>query len=65
VFETGNRAANPATTLGGLVAIAAGVITFFAPDDAGGLPAAGIVVMAALTVFGGLLGDRAANRESR
>jgi uncharacterized membrane protein len=64
-FEIGNRVAGPATTLGGLVAIAAGVITFFAPDDAGGLLAAGVAVMASGAVFGGILGDRAANRESR
>jgi uncharacterized membrane protein len=64
-FEIGNRVAGPATALGGLVAIAAGVITFVDLGDAGGLLAVGVVVMAALTVFGGIIGDRAANRESR
>lgn len=60
-FVAGNRAAGPATALGGLAAVAGGVLALFLPNPDAFL-LAGVLAMVALAVYGGVRGVRAANR---
>ena len=65
-FVVGNRAAGPAVTLGGLVAVAAGVAGLFLPvSDAAGVVLVGVLGMAVLAVGGAIVGSRAASRTDR
>lgn len=62
-FAVGNRVAGPAVTLGGLVAVVAGLVALFLPgNDADGVVLVGVLVMAVLAAVGGILGSRAAGR---
>jgi uncharacterized membrane protein len=65
-FEVGNRAAGPATMLGGGAAMVSGLIGLFLPGrDAAGCVLVGAVVMVALAVAGAVRGNRAAARADR
>ena len=62
-FVVGNRAAGPAVTLGGVVAVVAGVAGLFLPESAAvGVVVVGVLLMAGLAIAGGIVGSRAASR---
>jgi uncharacterized membrane protein len=61
-FRTGNRAAGPLTVVGGVAALAGGVLAMVVPArDAVACVLVGAFLGAGLTVLGGLIGGRAAN----
>lgn len=65
-FAVGNRAAAPATVLGGAAGIAGGVAgALLTPPDRAGCILVGAVAMAALAVIGGVQGSRAAERADK
>ena len=60
-FAVGNRVAGPAVTLGGLVAVVAGLIGLTLPESgADGVILIGVLAMVGLAIAGGILGSRAA-----
>jgi uncharacterized membrane protein len=62
-FAAGNRAAGPAVTLGGLVAMVAGVVGLFVRgSNVDGVMVVGALAMGVLAVVGGIVGSRAASR---
>jgi uncharacterized membrane protein len=61
-FLTGNRVAAPAIILGGLAAMAGGVVALFVSPGAGkAWVVLGVLVMAVLAIVGGFQGNRAAS----
>jgi hypothetical protein len=62
-FRAGNRAAGPATTAGGIAAVASGFVAIAVPGpDVKGTVLIGALVLAALAVAGAIAGARAANK---
>jgi uncharacterized membrane protein len=62
-FEAGNRAAGPATTLGGAAAIVSGVIAAVLPEgDVAACVLVGALVLTVLAVVGAVQGVHAARR---
>lgn len=62
-FEVGNRVAGPAVIVGGVAAMVSGLVALSLPErDMTACVLAGVVVMVALAVVGGVRGDRAARR---
>ena len=59
-FLAGNRVVGPATALGGLAAVTGGVLALFLPHPET-FVLAGVLAMAALAIYGGVRGVRAAN----
>jgi uncharacterized membrane protein len=62
-FRVGNRAAGPATTLAGVLAIASGVTALLLPaDDVASCVFVGAILLMVLVLIGAVQGVRAAGR---